>query len=256
MRCAIYVGICVIAVSVGYAQQTRTNYDPGKGKQTPSSGQSFVDFTLHQLNPTDKDYGKCVGESRVLAVDGTIKTGYFWSNVAALGLAICLFIIVIYQHRQRENREWAVAGILQQYSNALARANTQVDVLTTRNHELAEALTMTRESTLLLPVFSGERKDPEPNTIRGTHINTSVAGSDLHSTATALMPGQAPVYAPVASGQMGLFKPEVDLTLKVNSLEQQLEHSQEQQKHLRRQLTQADQRLQTERQKNRTLKGA
>ena len=67
---------------------------------------------------------------------------------------------------------------------------------------------------------------------------------------------EAKVSGPVAANQMGLFKPEVDLTLKVNSLEQQLEHSQEQQKHLRRQLTQADQRLQTERQKNRALKGA
>jgi len=56
--------------------------------------------------------------------------------------------------------------------------------------------------------------------------------------------------------QMGLFRPEVDLILKVNSLEQQLEHSQGQQKQLRRQLTQTDQRLQTEQRKNRTLKGA
>ncbi len=55
---------------------------------------------------------------------------------------------------------------------------------------------------------------------------------------------------------MGLFKPEVDLILKVNSLEQQLGRSQEQEKQLRRQLTQADLRLQAEQQKNRTLKGA
>lgn len=256
MRSVIYFGICVIAVSVGYAQQTRTSYDPGKGKPTPASPQSFVDFTLHQLNPTDKDYGKCLEESRVLAVDETIKSGYFWSNVVSLGLAICLIIIVIYQHRQRENREWDVAGVLQQYSNALARANTQVDLLTTRNHELAEALTITRESTLLLPVFSDERKDLESETSRKAHMSTSVVGSDLNSAAAAPKPGQGTVYAPVASSQMGLFRPEVDLTLKVNSLEQQLEHSQEQQKHLRRQLTQTDQRLQTERQKNRTLKGA
>jgi len=55
---------------------------------------------------------------------------------------------------------------------------------------------------------------------------------------------------------MGLFKPDVDLILKVNSLEQQLERSQEQEKQLRRQLTQGDQRLQAEQQKNRSLKGA
>jgi hypothetical protein len=55
---------------------------------------------------------------------------------------------------------------------------------------------------------------------------------------------------------MGLFKPEVDLILKVNSLEQQLGRSQEQEKQLRRQLSQADLRLQAEQQKNRTLKGA
>jgi hypothetical protein len=44
--------------------------------------------------------------------------------------------------------------------------------------------------------------------------------------------------------------------LKVNSLEQQLGRSQEQEKQLRRQLTQTDLRLRAEQHKNRTLKGA
>ena len=44
-------------------------------------------------------------------------------------------------------------------------------------------------------------------------------------------------------------------SVKVNSLEQQLGRSQEQEKHLRRQLSQSELRLQTEQQKNRALKG-
>ena len=58
-----------------------------------------------------------------------------------------------------------------------------------------------------------------------------------------------------ATSQIPLFKPEVDLIVKVNSLEQQLGRSQEQEKHLRRQLNQSELRLQTEQQKNRALKG-
>jgi hypothetical protein len=55
--------------------------------------------------------------------------------------------------------------------------------------------------------------------------------------------------------QIGLFKPEVELVMKVNSLEQQLGRSRDEAKMLRRQVNTAGQRVQAEEQKNRTLKG-
>jgi hypothetical protein len=81
---------------------------------------------------------------------------------------------------------------------------------------------------------------------------TSVSGT----TGVAMKAAETSGSGVDVGNQISLFKPEVDFILKVNSLEQQLERSQEQQKQLRRQLNQADQRLQTEQQKNRTLKGA
>jgi hypothetical protein len=55
--------------------------------------------------------------------------------------------------------------------------------------------------------------------------------------------------------QIGLFKPDVDLVMKVNSLEQQQVRSRDEVKLLRRQLNDAEQRVQAEQQKNRALKG-
>jgi hypothetical protein len=55
--------------------------------------------------------------------------------------------------------------------------------------------------------------------------------------------------------QIGLFKPEVELVMKVNSLEQQLGRSRDEAKLLRRQVNEAGQRAQAETQKNRALKG-
>jgi hypothetical protein len=58
------------------------------------------------------------------------------------------------------------------------------------------------------------------------------------------------------TNHIGLFKPEVDLIMKVNSLEQQLGRSQDEAKLLRRQVGESDRRLQEEQQRNRSLKGA
>ena len=55
---------------------------------------------------------------------------------------------------------------------------------------------------------------------------------------------------------MALFKSDAALIMKVNSLEQQLARSEEQQKELRRQLNEAGRKLQDEQEKNRALKGA
>jgi hypothetical protein len=52
-----------------------------------------------------------------------------------------------------------------------------------------------------------------------------------------------------------LFKPEVDLITKVNSLQQQLGRSKQLESELRRQLNEAGRKLQAEQEKNRTLKG-
>ena len=78
-------------------------------------------------------------------------------------------------------------------------------------------------------------------------ISSSAKSGTERASSTAV------AVAPV--NQMGLFKPDVDLVIKVNSLEQQLARSREESQQLRRQLTDSDRRLQAEQQKNRALKG-
>jgi hypothetical protein len=84
----------------------------------------------------------------------------------------------------------------------------------------------------------------------------------LRATATSKTddPKQAlvpPIPIPTAaspSGQIALFKPEVELVTKVNVLEQQLGRSQEAEKQLRRQLSETGRKLQAAQEKNRAVK--
>jgi hypothetical protein len=141
----------------------------------------------------------------------------------------------------------------------LTRANAQVDEATKRNHELMEALTAAREGALRTPMALLERVEQEgvkARPRRGTElqlaeVTTAKGGPVTTKTETAKAAGNGAK----PTSQIPLFKPEVDLVVKVNSLEQQLGRSQEQEKHLRRQLNQSELRLQTEQQKNRALKG-
>jgi len=255
-RGIIVVVIWFVLVAMTFGQQARPNYHPGEQTAPRQLKQSFVDFTLHRLNPTDRDYGQCFDEARVLLFDETVRSGYFWSNAVSLGLATCLFLIVLYQHRQSVEREWTVADVLQQYEHSLARANAQVDAAITRNSELMDALTMTRESKFHFSATSTERQEPDLSVTSKRSANVQIEKPKSGTANAELKTIKTAGNGTDVSNQTGLFKPEVDLILKVNSLEQQLERSQEQQKQLRRQLSQTDQRLQSEQQKNRTLKGA
>jgi hypothetical protein len=83
--------------------------------------------------------------------------------------------------------------------------------------------------------------------------NATSAADRSASAATATRPANQPTNQP--TNQIGLFKPDVELIMKVNSLEQQLGRSQDEAKLLRRQLNESDRRLQEEQQRNRSLKG-
>jgi septal ring factor EnvC (AmiA/AmiB activator) len=55
---------------------------------------------------------------------------------------------------------------------------------------------------------------------------------------------------------MRLFAPDADFVMKLNSLEQQLTQSREDNKQLRRRIADGDRRLEAEQERNRQLKGA
>lgn len=258
------VMVCLVLATTGafsfvVQQAPRQSYDPASQRSVEKPADNFVDFALRHINPSDKNYGQCIDEGRKIVLEETVENLYFWSNMVALGLLGCLFVIIVHQHGRQSRRDSVVAETLQQYEHALARANAQVDEATKRNHGLIEVLTAIRESALRSPVALLERGEQEGN--KGS-FKRSTAAQPAEVTTAKSGPVSAKTEAARADGngskptsQIPLFKPEVDLIVKVNSLEQQLGRSQEQEKHLRRQLTQSEVRLRTEQQKNRALKG-
>jgi hypothetical protein len=256
------VTVCLLLATTGASSfavmQARPSYDTASQRPAEKPADSFIDFALKRINPSDKNYGQCIDEGRKFVLEGTIENGYFWSNMVALALLGCLFVIIVYQHNRQARREWVVAEVLQQYEHALARANARVDEAAERNQELMEELTGARESALRSPITLLERgeQDNKGSSKRNTaaqlaEVTTAKSGPVDVKKETAKAGGNGAK----ATSQIPLFKPEVDLIVKVNSLEQQLGRSQEQEKHLRRQLNQSELRLQTEQQKNRALKG-
>jgi hypothetical protein len=254
-------GLCLAVLPFPcFAQQSRPTYDPtGHGQPTkPKDG--FVDFTLKRINPADKDYGQCLDEGRKVLLDETMRNGYFWSNLVALGLLACLFFIIVHQRGVQTCREWTGAEALAQFEHALSRANAQVEDATSRNHGLMEALSALRESALRSQSSPGEAQNgPVLETVssRPSSLPASQVAS-IKSSDARLVPGRSARAATATppANQIGLFKPDVDLIMKVNSLEQQLGRSQDEAKLLRRQLNESDRRLQEEQQRNRSLKGA
>ena len=93
-----------------FARVRRPTYDPAGQAQSSRQKDGFVDFTLKRINPTDKDYGQCLDEGRKLMLEETMRNGYFWSNLIALGLLACLFVIIVYQRRVQICREWSRSG--------------------------------------------------------------------------------------------------------------------------------------------------
>jgi hypothetical protein len=248
------------ALSLFAEAQQRSSYDPASQGQQSKRQQSFVDFTLARINASNQDYGKCIEEGRRLFLEETLKNGYFRSNVIALGLLGCLFIVILFQHRLQVRREWTLAEKLVQYEHALSRANLQVDQASKRNAELIEAVRVLGETAIRLQAVPADRLEralltpPRSRAAVAPPLATVSVGPDQSKPASAHSASAATKTESV--NQMGLFKPDVELIMKVNSLEQQLGHSREEARQLRRQLGETDRRLESEQVKNRSLKGA
>jgi hypothetical protein len=264
VKCPFRIAAVVVLIAMlppfSFSQMRQSSYDPATQQRSPRPPESFLDFTLKRVNPSDKNYGQCVDEGRRVLFDETVRKGYFWSNLIALGMLGCLLVIIIYQHRIAVRREWAAAEFLAQFEQSLQRTNAQVDEATRRNHGCKEALATLRESTL-----RSTPPLPDPGEIAAscaarTRTNSARVTAPITTkttaakTATERNAGTAIAVEP--ENQMALFKSDATLIMKVNSLEQQLARSEEQQKELRRQLNDAGRKLLAEQEKNRALKGA
>lgn len=260
-------------IAPGSAQQSRHNVDAVSPSAIGKQKQGLVDYTLDRIAKEGRDYGQCLDEGRRLLIEETLDRAYFWSNLLATGVSVCLFLVVVHQHRLLQRRELIAAESLTQYHNALTRAESQAEEATRRNHELMEALsassrlTSAAESVVpkskkdaVLQVRSGVATVPvsTPAAVKLNSPKPALA-SPTPARAVASVAATAVVESPEngtqRSNQMGLFSPDVDLIAKINSLQQQLSTAQEREKQLRRQLNDSDLRLQKEQQKNRSLQG-
>jgi hypothetical protein len=241
------------------AQSSHSSYAPAarQGSSKPRDG--FLDFTLKRINPSDANYGECLGEGRTMLLEETVRNGYFWSNVVTLGLLGCLFIIIVYQHRIQAKREWTAAEMVGQFEQSLARSRAQVDEATQKNHHLMETVAALRESALRpasLPLESTERSASSAAKPRTPSAQPAPPATLKTSSAKPTNGGAARAAVAEPVGQMRLFTPDADFIMKLNSLEQQLAHSQEDNKGLRRRIADGDRRLEAEQERNRQLKGA
>lgn len=229
----------------------------------------FLDFVMNDVNRSHQDYGQCFDEARIALTDQTIKRATFWSAAVANAVAMCLFVVVIHQRRMRGRSERIAAISLAQYHNAWVRAERQVAEATTKNHALMKALT----ASCVISNDSPKRDVPKrksdhpadgmPSTlpaaaaaaIVGTGGSQSLAEPTIEDPAKLSSDSGAALPEVSSPGtQAGLFPVEVDLVAKINSLQQQLNTSQEREKQLRRRLNLSELRFQKEEEKNRTLK--
>ena len=225
----IIVPLLVLALApLSWPQAAKSRYDPSSNERRSKERAGFVDFTLKRINPSDKDYGQMIAAGRNLLLAETIENGYFWSNVVSLGLLGCLFILVVYQQKHLNRAEWKSAEIVAQYEYALKRANVQVADATKRNSEIIEVLVGLKESTVCAqPARTNNNEAPVARQSRPRPADppASTAESPKNGTNKAIKATTTTTAGADAAAQIGLFKPDVDLITRVNSLEQLLARS-------------------------------
>ena len=240
------------------AQSGHSNHDPATHQSSSEARDSFVDFSLKRINPSNTDYGECIAEVRSMALKETVRNAYFWSNIVALGMLGCLFIVIVYQHRVQTKREWSSAELLAQLEQSVERSNSQIQQLTERNRALIASLAALKLAAQQSSTNLSDSVDRPPLRPVRSHAAVTQAGVTAQPKENAERPAtersSTIAAAPVPSSQIALFKPEVELVTKVNALEQQLGRSQETEKHLRRQLNEAGRKLQAEQERNRSLR--
>jgi len=242
------------------AQPGHSSYDPALHSVSSKPRDSFLDFTLRRINPSDANYGQCLSEDRRILLEETLRDAYFWSNIVALGLLGWLFLVIVYQHKIQTRQEWTTAEIVTELEQSLTRSRAQLAEASKKNGELKDALAALKESASRSPSVPPESAEPAcssaqpPRTANAQPVPAALQRANTAKPANGGAARSATPKGPV--GQMRLFTPDADFTMKLNSLEQQLAQSREDNKQLRRRIADGDRRLEAELDRNRQLKGA
>lgn len=252
----VFVGIAIALFLTSYrAQLLASNYDPTAGQQHSESRDTFIKYSLRRINPADKDYGECVSEVRLALFNETIKNGYFWSNLLSLFVLTGLFASVVYQQRSRTNQEQVTAEFIAQFEHSLCRSEAQLTAALQKNRELASALADSRASDQKPPPSAADRALPQ--TVKPQPNSTKPNSQTLPAVKPERSKGDFRGAMPSGTkrtNQMGLFAPDVDLIMKINSLEQQLAYAQRDNTALRRKVADTDRRLDPQQERNQLKK--
>lgn len=195
-----------------------------------------------------------------MLLEGTVKSAYFWSNIVSLGLLVCLFFIVLYQHKIQANREWAMAEVVGQMEQNLSRSRAQIAEATRKNRDLMDALAVLKESVSHPPSLPLESSGTAVGATAKPRTPSVQPAPPASAKANPAKPqngnGVHTSTAKEQIGQMRLFTPDADFVMKLNSLEQQLAQSREDNKQLRRRIADGDRKAEAEQERSRQLKGA
>jgi len=253
----------ILVVSWGtfsVAQAGHSSYDPAAHSASSKPRDSFLDFTLRSINPSDANYGQCLSEDRRTLLEETLRNIYFWSNIVALGVLGWLFLAIVYQQKVQTRREWTTTQIVTQLEQSLTRSRAQLAEASKKNGELKDAFAALKESASRspsMPPESADRSGSFAEKPRTTNTQSAPSPTVRPNSAKPMNGGSArSAPAKESVGQMRLFTPDADFVMKLNSLEQQLAQSREDNKQLRRRIADGDRRPETEQDRNRQLKGA
>jgi hypothetical protein len=227
VRRTVSVGVLLLLLpSIAPCQPNRNKQDQPTQLHAHKRDDSFLQYTLKQVNPTDVDYGSRGARWRKAFVKRTLANRYFWSNTIALALLAGLSLATLYQWNSQSRRAWATADVLIQYEHALTRANVQIQDLTAKNHVLAAAIVDKKEQarhSSSTPPLSRE-ESPAKGTANPERLRIEPSRTAVSKEA---QPTQKHVQVTENGSQITLFTTEVDLMMTVNSLKQQLAHSEE-----------------------------
>jgi hypothetical protein len=246
--------------TLSVAQAGYSSYDPGTHSASSKPKDSFLDFTLKRINPADANYGQCLGDDRRIFLEQTLKNAYFWSNIVALSLLGCFFIVIVYQHKIQTRQEWTAAETVTELEQSLTRSRAQLAEASKKNGELKDALAALKESASRPPSLPREATDRARLSAEKTRTPNTQSGPSPTTRANSAKPvngGTArSAVAKDPGGQMRLFTPDADFVMKLNSLEQQLAQSREDNKQLRHRIAVSDRRPEAEVDTNRQLADA
>ncbi len=221
---------------------------------------SLLEFTLGRINSSDANFGQCLSEDRRILLEETLRNAYFWSNIVALGVLVWLFLVTVHQQKVQTRREWTTAEIVTELEQSLTRSRTQLAEAKKKNGELKDALAALKQSAPRGSSVLAESTEPAcpsalpPRIANAQRVLPAMQKADSAKPSNGGYARSATANGPVS--QMPLFTPDADFVMKLNSLEQQLARSREDNKQLRRRIAGGDRRLDAKQDRNPQLEDA